>query len=80
MESQFDVFYEIIDTETQERFVTADRFIAESHYENNCIVYERHRTITRHSTFSQTQTYAVLLWHNEDENENRNPKTEENLQ
>lgn len=30
---------------------------------------------THHSSFNQTQTYAILLWHDEDEN--GNPETEE---
>jgi hypothetical protein len=70
MKSYFDTTYEVIDPETRERFVTADRFIAQHHYEDNCIVYEKHRTVTWHSPFNQTVTYSTLHW-------NDNPEFEE---
>ena len=71
MISQFDVFYEIVNPATQEtEFVTEDRLIAEHHYEKGYTVYERHRIITRHSTFNQTVTYSNLQW-------NDNPEFEE---
>ena len=71
MISHFDVFYEVVNPATQETdFVTEDRFIAERHYEKGYAVYERHRTITQHSTFRQTITYSHLQW-------NYNPEFEE---
>ena len=74
MNSQFDMFYEVVDPETRERFVTQDRFIAEVHYnEKHCLVYERHRTVTRHSTFHETITSSTLHW-------NDNPEFEEDVQ
>jgi len=77
MNSQFDIFYEVVNPATQETdFVTQDRFIAERHYEKGYTVYEKHRMITRHSPFNHTQTYGALLWHDEDGN--INPEIEEN--
>ena len=77
MESQFDVFYEVVNPVTQKNeFVTEDRFIAETHYEKGYNVYEKHVTITRMSRFSETRSIATLQWHDEDENVN--PETEEN--
>jgi hypothetical protein len=71
MDSQFDIFYEVVDPATQKiGFVTQDRFIAEIQYEKGYTVYEKHRTITRHSPFNYTQTYATLQWHDEDEGVN----------
>ena len=65
----------MIDPVTHERFVTTDRYVAESHYEKNYVVYERHTTYTRHSPYNWTQTHAILLWHDDDENVN--PESEE---
>ena len=70
MESLFEVTYEVIDPETRERFVTTDRLIAQHHYGDNCVVYERHRTITRHSAFNETVTCSTIYW-------NDNPEFEE---
>ena len=71
MKTHFDTTYEVIDPVTRERFVTGDRYIAEHHYnEKSCTVYERHTTITQFTRFSEELSYAILLWHDEDENTN----------
>ena len=71
MKTHFDITYEVIDPITHERFVTEDRYIAEHHYsEKSCTVYERHTTITQFTRFSEEQSYAILLWHDDDENIN----------
>jgi len=75
MNSHFDIFYEVVNTATQEtEFVTGDRFIAETHYEEGYTVYEKHVTVTRLSQFTETQSITILHWHDEDENFNHEIK------
>ena len=77
MNSHFSIVYEVIDPVTQERFITEDRYIAEHHYnEKSCTVYEKHRTDTRLSPFTDAMQQITLCWHDEDSND-INPKTEE---
>jgi len=76
MDSQFDIFYEVVDPASQEtEFVTEDRFIAETHYEKGYSVYEKHLTVTRLSRFAETRSVATLQWSDEDESDN--PEIEE---
>ncbi|MDR0327237.1 MAG: hypothetical protein LBI05_02965, partial [Planctomycetaceae bacterium] len=71
-----DEFYEVVDPVTQKtEFVTRDRFIAETHYEKGYTVYEKHQTVTKHSTFNHAIAYSILQWHgnpNQEENYNEN--------
>ena len=63
MNSQFDIFYEIVDPATEEtELVLTDRFMAEVQYGKGYTVYEMHRTITKHSSFNRTITYSSLQW------------------
>ena len=67
MNSHFDIIYEIIEPFAREPFFTEDRHIAEHHYEEKrCSVYEHHITVTRLSSFTQTQQKITLCWHDED--------------
>jgi hypothetical protein len=75
MNSEFDIFFEVIDPVTQETdFVTEDRFIAETHYEEGYTVHEIHSTVTKLSQFAQTQQRVILCWHDTDEDINPNTK------
>ena len=77
MDSHFSIAYEIIDPVTRERFITEDRYIAEHHYEEkHSIVYEKHRTITRLSPFSDALQQITLCWHDKD-SDDINTETEE---
>ena len=76
MKSEIDIIYEVIDPVTQENFVTADRYVAEHHYEKGYTVNETHRTMTRLSPFSQTRLYVVSCWNDED-SEDVNPEIKE---
>ena len=71
MKTLYDITYEVIDPITRDAFITADRYVAEHHYnEKHCTVLERHSTVTQHSAFNQTLTCSTLHW-------NDNPEIEE---
>ena len=73
MKTQFDEFYEVVNPATQKtEFVTQDRFIAETQYEKGYTVYEKHQTITKHSTFNHTITASILQWNGNQEQEDYN--------
>ena len=65
MDTYTEVTYEVIDPVTRERFLTGDRFIAETHYEKSCIVNETHTTVTKLSQFAQTRLYVIVGWTDE---------------
>jgi hypothetical protein len=63
MNSQFDIFYEVVHPVTHEtEFVTEDRYIAKHHYEKGYTVFENHRTITKQSKFNLSITHSIFQW------------------
>ena len=67
MNSQFDIFYEVVEPGSQKtEFITQDRFIAETQYAEGYTVYEKHRTTTRLSQFTDAMQQITLCWHDED--------------
>ena len=63
METQFYVEYEIIDSVTNTKFVTRERYEALSCYKADDMVYERHVTVCNSSPFNQTYMVNVMAWH-----------------
>ena len=62
METQTTVLYEVIDSVTNEKFITLERYEALACYKAGDIVFERHRSITNPSEDTQTQVLVTLRW------------------
>ena len=76
METQIDIFYEVIDPFTHESFETTDHYIAIHHYEIGYNVNEIHQTVTRLPPFARTKIFVESSWHDQD-TEYTNPKDED---
>jgi len=67
METHTIVEYEVIEPVSNGRFFTRSLDEALDHYEKDYLVYEKHKTISRTSRFSQTQVVVVVRWNNNPE-------------
>ena len=61
--------YEVIDPVSNGRILTESRQEALAHFEKECIVYERHTTVYRHSLYEESKFVLTNWWNN-------NPKFE----
>ena len=64
METQTTVLYEIVDSVTNESFVTLEHYEALACYKAGDMVFERHRSITNPSEDTQTIVIVSLRWTN----------------
>jgi beta-galactosidase/beta-glucuronidase len=67
METQTTVEYEITVPETNKSFFTYSREEALDHYDEGCMVFEGHETITTPSVNTQTRVYVTFRWNNNPE-------------
>ena len=63
METQLYVEYEIIDSITNKKTVTRERYVALACYKENDMVYERHVTVCNSSPYNQTYLVNIMNWH-----------------
>ena len=63
MDTQFYIEYEIIDSVTNERTFTRERYVAIACYKADDMVYERHITLCTTSPYNQTQVINIMPWH-----------------
>jgi len=67
METQTTVLYEVVDSVTNEKFVTRERREALACYKAGDMVFEKHRSITNPSEDTQTVVYVSVRWTNNPE-------------
>ena len=64
METQTFIEYEVIDSVTNESFVTRERYVALAGYRAGDMVYETHITMCNTSPHTQTRVFLTLRWNN----------------
>ena len=64
METQTTVLYEITNPEKDKTFVTDSRIEALSYYDEEYMVFEKHRTLTQPTVNTQTDIAVILRWNN----------------
>jgi len=62
METQTFVLYEITLPDTNEFFVTESRVETLSYYDDDYMVFEKHKIVTQPSVNTQTCTTVTLRW------------------
>ena len=67
METQTTVLYEVVDSVTNEKFVTRERYEALACHKAGDMVFEKHRTITNPTDNTQTIVYVILRWDDDPE-------------
>ena len=55
--------YETIDSVSNERLVTRERYEALACYKAGDMVFERHITLFTSSSYTQSQTVNIMAWH-----------------
>lgn len=63
METQTMILYEIIDSETNDGFVTEDSDTAIDYFHDGWKVYERHVTLCNPEEYLQSHIILTMAWH-----------------
>jgi len=63
MDTETTVWYEIIIPDTNEPFFTKNYYEAIDYFEENCMVYEKHVTVSNPSLYTQVRQIVTVQWH-----------------
>jgi hypothetical protein len=63
METQTFIIYEITEPVSNNTFVTDSYDVAVDHFNDGCMVFEKHKTMTQASPFIQSGSYVTMQWH-----------------
>jgi hypothetical protein len=62
MDVQHYTEYEVIDSVTNESFVTQERYVALAHYKDSATVYENHFTVHKPTPYTKTLVVITQMW------------------
>jgi hypothetical protein len=62
MDVQHYTEYEVIDSITNESFVTQERYVALAHYKDSDTVYEKDITVHKPTPYIQTRVVIYQMW------------------